>query len=271
MLRFSISLVIYQPNISLLLQTLNSLTLAVERLGQAKTCQVKLVIFDNTLAYPQGTNIAGLIKTAWLGELVFIKSAANVGFGAGHNQALALCDSDYHLILNPDVVLDAEAILVALNYLEETPDVLLVSPYATWENGRRQYLCKRYPTVFDLVLRGFAPTWLKKLFTKRLARYEMQGVTEQDIVRSVPIVSGCCMWVRTAALKKTGGFSEDFFLYFEDFDLCLRLAQYGQLVYLPTAKIVHAGGNAARKGWRHIRLFLDSGRLFYKKNGWRWY
>ncbi len=53
----------------------------------------------------------------------------------------------------------------------------MVSPYADGSDGRKQHLCKRYPSVFDLFLRGFMPESVKRLFPKRLARYEMHELT----------------------------------------------------------------------------------------------
>jgi hypothetical protein len=79
------------------------------------------------------------------------------------------------------------------------------------------------------------------------------------------------MLVKRRAIDITGGFDPRYFLYFEDFDWSVRLARTGQLVYLPSFRIVHHGGGAARKGWRHIRWFVQSGTRFYRRHGWRWF
>ena len=90
--------------------------------------------------------------------------------------------------------------------------------------------------------------------------------------------SRACRWCRARACwssagrsTSTGGFDPRYFLYFEDFDWSVRLAKTGQLVYLPSFRIVHHGGGAARKGWRHIRWFVQSGTRFYRRHGWRWF
>ena len=72
------------------------------------------------------------------------------------------------------------------------------------------------------------------------------------------------------AFDAVKGFDEDFFLYFEDYDLSLRLASRGHLSYQPAVRIVHHGGFAARKGWRHLRLFAASALRFFSRHGWRW-
>jgi len=86
----------------------------------------------------------------------------------------------------------------------------------------------------------------------------------------VEIASGCCMLVRSSALKAVGGFDQDFFLYFEDFDLSLRLQREGELLFDPAMQAVHHGGYAASKGLAHIRWFVRSGIRFFRLHGWRW-
>ena len=77
------------------------------------------------------------------------------------------------------------------------------------------------------------------------------------------------MLCRTELLQKVQGFDENYFLYFEDFDLSLRIGKIADIVYLPSMRIVHAGGHAARKGIRHLLMFVKSAWYFYNTYGWR--
>ena len=79
------------------------------------------------------------------------------------------------------------------------------------------------------------------------------------------------MLVRRKAIDTTGGFDPKFFLYFEDFDWSVRLNKVTQTAYLPSFRVVHHGGHAARKGFQHIYWFVKSGFRFYRKHGWRWF
>ena len=84
--------------------------------------------------------------------------------------------------------------------------------------------------MFDLALRGFAPRFVRRLFARRLARYEMRDVIDVDPPRDaigVPAMSGAFMLVRREAIDRTGGFDPRFFLYFEDFDWSVRLERSG--------------------------------------------
>ncbi|APR37488.1 glycosyl transferase [Paraburkholderia sp. SOS3] len=194
----------------------------------------------------------------------------NVGYGRGHNLAIVQARSEYHLVLNPDVDLDRDALIDALDFLETHPEVGLLTPRISDAQGRIQYLCRRYPTLLDLFVRGFLPGSARRFFTQRLARYEMRDViNERDIVWDPPIVSGCFMLFRTQVLARLSGFDPRYFLYFEDYDLSLRAHDVARVAYVPHVRVLHHGGGAARKGHRHIKLFLASAFKFYRRFGWK--
>ncbi len=204
-------------------------------------------------------------------ELRLIQGQGNVGYGAGHNLAIMKSTARFSLIMNSDIEVEERALNEGVNYLLGNPDVAAVSPQAQFKNGQKQYLCKHSPTVFDFFLRGFMPEGIRSLFNKRLALFEMRDLSEEHPTKDVPIISGCFMLCSTEALQKAAGFNEDYFLYFEDFDLSMRLSEINTLAYLPAMKIVHHGGNSARKGIKHIGLFIQSARRFFNTYGWRWF
>ena len=195
-----------------------------------------------------------------------IKNERNTGYSA-HNKALTQPASDIHLILNPDVLLDGMALAAGIQHLNSSPDTVMACPYSENDDGSPSYLCKRYPAVFDLLVRGFAPDAIRKRLNKRLSHYEYRELPVDQPTKAVELVSGCCMLARTPALNICGGFDPRFFLYFEDFDLSLRMRKLGQLDYCPAMQIKHYGGNAARKGLIHIYYFISSAAKFYALHG----
>ena len=98
----------------------------------------------------------------------------------------------------------------------------------------------------------------------------MRDVIADAVVSPVPVMSGSFMLLRRKAIESTGGFDPDYFLYFEDFDWSVRLNRVTRSAYVPTVRVVHHGGGAARKGWRHIAYFTRSGARFFNKHGWKW-
>jgi GT2 family glycosyltransferase len=161
-----------------------------------------------------------------------------------------------------------------VKWLDAHEDVGALAPLARNAQGEREYLCKRYPAIFDLFLRGFAPGFLKRVFRRRLHRYEMRDMMDVEPPRDVigiPALSGAFMLVKRFAIDRTGGFDPRFFLYFEDYDWSVRLNRITKTAYVPSVQIGHHGGNAARKGWRHVYLFVKSARRFYGRHGWKWF
>jgi len=269
----SISVVCYNSPPDEVKKLLESLLKAIQYLGQSQHLSVTpIYLVDNSDQTPLSLDIFadfGELCTELKVDLRHLHGQGNVGYGRAHNLVLEKLDSDCHLILNPDVVLEEAALGEALNSIEDKSGRVMLSPNAKNSSGGKQYLCKRYPSVFILLVRGFFPDFLRRLFRKRLARYEMHELDENEISENIPLVSGCFMFVRTEALKEAGGFDEHYFLYFEDFDLSIRIGKLGKIAYAPNVRIVHHGGNAAKKGFRHLKMFIQSGIRFFNKHGWQ--
>ena len=204
-------------------------------------------------------------------DLQLIQGHGNTGYGRGHNLAFFSHRARYHLFMNPDVEVDHDALAIGIGYLEENPDVVIVSPRAIDGEGCKQYLCKRYPAVLDLYLRGLKSMTSLSLMPNRLSRYEMRELSDLKPTKNVPIVSGCFMLCRTTAIASIGGFDPSYFLYFEDFDLSVRAREKGSLAYIPNMRIKHLGGDAARKGLKHIIYFCQSAIRFFNSHGWQWF
>ncbi len=99
--------------------------------------------------------------------------------------------------------------------------------------------------------------------------YEMRNIDQQKDYKDVDIASGCFMFFRTKLIKNKFKFSEKFFLYFEDFDLTWQFSMVSKIAYVPSVKIIHYGGNAARKGFKHIYYFSRSSITFFNRFGWK--
>lgn len=270
----SVSVVTYAPDFALLEQTLHSLLRALG-LAQSKGMLIRTAI--SVIDNGPGEDWSGRLRA--LSDRIFanvpgvaaeiVSGHGNVGYGQGHNLALLRSAADYHLVLNPDVLLSEDALCEAIAFMQSHAEAGLLAPLVTGPDGKPQYLCKRYPTVLDLTLRGFAPEWAKRLFRGRLERYEMKCETDGGQPFDAPLASGCFMFLRHAAIGASGGFRDDFFMYFEDFDLSLRIGKRARVVCAPRVRVVHHGGYAAAKGWRHVRMFLRSAVIFFNRNGWR--
>ena len=201
----------------------------------------------------------------------FVTAETNGGYGAGHNRAMAEINSRFHLILNPDVEITSEAMGQALETFRSHGDLALLAPSGFSSTGEPEFLSKAYPSVWVLGLRAFAPNWMKAVCQSALSRYEMRDPQGAGPLRPITLASGCCMWVRRDVFDQVGGFDEEFFLYFEDYDLSLKMAQHGSVLEHGELRVVHHGGEAARKGWRHMRWFVGGAARFFNRWGWKWF
>ncbi len=192
----------------------------------------------------------------------------NLGYGRGHNAVSGT--PDLRLILNPDLLFLPGSLPAALTFLRDHPEVGIVVPWVGDRRGNFAYPCKRYPSLSVLLIRGFAPAWLRAPFRRRLDHYEMRDRDWSEIQRVPSVASGCCFLIREPIWRRLGGFDPSYFLYFEDFDLFLRAREITEIYYLPTFRVIHYGGGAARKGWRHRFWFIRSAWRFFRRHGWRW-
>lgn len=270
----SASIVTHAPDLALLEQTLDSLRRALLHAhARGVLARADVSVIDNGPGESWQRLLRALTErmfadAPWAAAEV-VSGHGNVGYGRGHNRALLRSGADYHLVLNPDVMMHDDAVFEAIAYMQSHRDVDLLAPLVNGPDGKVQYLCKRYPALIDLALRGFAPQPVKNLFRSRLERYEMKHEADSGRPFDATLASGCCMFLRRTAAVASGGFRNDFFMYFEDFDLSLRMGEHGRVVCVPQVRIVHYGGNAADKGGRHIRMFLRSAVTFYSRYGWK--
>lgn len=269
----SVSIVTFSTPIAVLSKTLESVVQALEHIRDKE-------LTNNSIIYLIDNSEHGLTDNSQLQELAnqdlpanmkirFVSGQGNVGYGSGHNLSLNEDGCSYHLLLNPDVFLEKTCLLKGLNYLAENSDVALIGPCAVDEAGNNQYLCKRYPSALIFLLRGFMPEIIKRMFSTKLDEFEMKDLALDESSKNIPILSGCFMLGHKDKLISIQGFDERYFLYFEDFDLSLRMSQIGSLAYVPSMKITHLGGNSAKKGLKHVGMFMKSGIRFFNTHGWR--
>lgn len=197
---------------------------------------------------------------------------SNAGYGRGHNEALKECyHSNYHVIINPDIIIAPLAIESLCAFMDTNSDVGLACPKVINPDGSLQHLNKRYPTVIDLFLRRFAPKFLSPCFQKRIDRFEMKDIGYESVT-DVEFTTGCFMFCRTSVLKQVGGFDPRYFLHLEDCDLGRMVQKAGyRTVYFPGATVTHEWGREPHKNYRMLFVMVVSMFKYFNKWGWKWW
>lgn len=198
----------------------------------------------------------------------WIANSRNEGYSRGANIGMSAVDAEYHLVLNPDIVVLPGSLDALVDFADRTPKAGIVGPQLLNEDGTVQDSCRRFYTLLTLLLRR---TFLGKVWrdSAEVDRHLMRDFDHAS-ARPVDWVLGGCMLVRRRALERTGPMDERFFLYFEDVDWCYRMWQAGwDVMYAPDARFVHrhrrdsSGGVLKKSFWFHLVSLIS----FYEKWG----
>jgi GT2 family glycosyltransferase len=190
-----------------------------------------------------------------------IENAANLGFAAGVNRAAGVARGEALLLLNPDAVPGPGSVRRLWDALQGGASI--AGPQLLHPDGTPQPSAWRAPgaavVLFDaLLLRAGWPD----------SPYDHLSLPNDAPSVPVPCLSGACLLVRRAVFEELGGLDEGFFLYHEDFDLCLRAAAAGhQVRAVPAARAMHAvGGSAFQDRAAFLHRFHESRRRLLRKH-----
>jgi len=191
----------------------------------------------------------------------------NKGFGSACNQIAKEIDTPYILFLNPDVKITKGAIDKLISFMENRPEVAIVTGKLLNPDGTIQLSCRRFPTILR-ALSGRASLFRSIFPNNPISRDYMLCNLDYDKIQFPDWVRGAVMLIKTNLFKEISGFDEQFFLYLEDTDLCLRLRKMGyEIAYNPEAIFYHKLGSSTKKKEFQTKLIHNVSMYYYvKKN-----
>ena len=270
-LRLSASLVLYKPDLVTLERTLRALQNAAVVVKQHYPMQLSLTLVDNSDDSELHSKVSKWYEVICLAmpdwTLSLFRASGNLGYGKGNNLVISEVRSDYHLVINPDLFVEADALLRAVAFMENHQEVGLLSPAVFGEGGERHFMCKRHPTLLVMFLRSFSPSWLHSWLSFVVDKFEMRDCDFEKMIHRIEYPTGCFMFFRTAPLQDIGGFDPDFFLHYEDADIGRRMLEVARVVYVPQVRVVHQWARDTHRSLKAKLITVRSGFLYWYKWG----
>lgn len=203
---------------------------------------------DNTIAMMQQK----------FSQVHLIENEDNPGFAGANNQALQRCRGEYVLLLNPDTVVLDDALDRMVSWLENHAAVGALGPLVL--NPDKTLQTSSYPRP---TLRREFWRLLKLDKVRPYGVYHMDSWSREE-PRAVEALLGACILIRRNLIETIGLMDDDYFMYTEEIDYCLRISQAGWgLVWLPEAKIIHYGGQSTQQVSADMFLQLYKSKLYY--------
>jgi N-acetylglucosaminyl-diphospho-decaprenol L-rhamnosyltransferase len=214
-----------------------------------------------------------------------IASPENLGFTRANNLALASIGfsiqgippgyggelPDYVLLLNSDAQLVDDALGRMVQFLGDHPSAGACGPRLEYADGTFQHGAFRFPTLFQIALDLFPLSGLPGAH-----RLQHSGANGRFPARlwnggtpfPVDFVLGAALMMRGTAIQRIGGLDEGFFMYCEEMDWCLRLAQAGLSTYaVPAARVIHHEAQSSRQTpWPSFCRLWQSRLRFHDKH-----
>ena len=208
-----------RSDVTAIVVTFDSAHALPECLGALRADGVPVLVVDNAstddtaaIAEGQGARV--------------IRNPRNEGYGRANNSGARAADTEFVLVVNPDCIVEPGAVALLIEAAGRYPDAALFAPQIVEPSGR----------VF------FQP---RSLLSPYLHNPGGKLVLPEGEA-CAPFFSGACFLIRRDVFLKLGGFDENIFLFYEDDDLCRRIADAGSaLVYVPQAVVRHGRGRSS--------------------------
>lgn len=221
-----------------------------------KDMAYEVIVVDNA----SGEDYKSYIESRVPGMCSYVDLKENIGFGRGNNAGVEISSGRNIFFLNPDTLLLNNAVKILSDYLDCNERVGAVGGNLYDENMKAALSYRRImPGIwweFNEIL-GFLPE--KIIYGKnRRFNYGRQPL-------KVGYITGADLMVPRKVFDEVKGFCPDFFMYYEETDLCLRISELGYLVVNnPGAKIQHLEGKSFTNELNKARLErIERGRATY--------
>ena len=234
--------------------TINCVNSIIEK--TARTINYQIIITDNCSEKEDYLKLKSFCDELNFPNLELHRNKINSGFGAGNMFGIQFANAQYLAFINNDTLFLNDCLSILKNSLYTNQNIGIAGAQAYKENGDFMISLDHFASPTREILgRNFLETINPKKYPKRKKVY-----TNPQPVNFVP---GSFMFVRSDDFYETGGFDTNIFLYYEETDLCIRLAKKSKFAYLiPAAKFIHYHGASTEQRSLTIKKELKISLLY---------
>jgi len=193
-------------------------------------------------------------------EVIAIRSEKNLGFAGGCNLGIQYAIDhkiSYIQLLNPDTRIEQAFMDSLVKVLDENDALAIAAPKILRDTPER-----------DVWYGGGIMNWW---LGGPVQKFDHSNDSKGD-VQMTPVLSGCAMMLKTAAVEKVGFMTEDYFLYFEDTDYVQRFLQAGyKAAYVPKAEVLHSASTTVGFQSEMYVYYFSRNRIWFMRRWAKWY
>ncbi|MBU0560024.1 MAG: glycosyltransferase family 2 protein, partial [Bacteroidetes bacterium] len=252
----NVALSVVIVNYNLAREIENCLTSLLQVIEMMKNIEYEIIIVDNN---SPDRNIVQTENKSRKDNIHFYYLEENLGFGKGCNYGFTKASGKYIWFLNPDTIIKEDIFSQIISQFEQDKSIGIIGP--------KQQFSK---PCFDFSA-GFSPNILFEIFNLLGIGVFFEGVSiflyskfgKGDFLR-VNWILGASIFIRSEMFKEINGFDRDYFMFFEEVDLCKRVANKGfDIVYYPQVEIHHIGSVSGKKDYRLYTIRTYASKFIY--------
>jgi GT2 family glycosyltransferase len=246
-----VSIVIVNYNtVNLIIDAVNSI------IHKTQNVAYEIIVVDNN----SSDNSKAILDKIFGNKISYIQLPENIGFGRANNEGAKIARGRHLFFLNPDTELLNNAVKILADFLDKNENVAVCGGNLfDCDNRPTQSYGKIFPSAFGDLNMMLGNFFLKMIYGKN---YEFNYTKKPT---KVAYITGADLMIKKDIFESLSGFDADFFMYYEETELCYRIHRKYLIVNIPDAKIRHLEGKSFSNTEKRERLKATSRKIFYTK------
>ena len=240
----------------------NCLSSLLPVISQTNLLKFEIIIIDNNSPDKKLPETEKMFKRD---NIKFFYLDENVGFGKGCNHGFSKASGEYICFLNPDTLIKENIFLPILDIFKKDKSIGIVGPKQQTGSPFFDFSAGFYPNIlFELFNLIGVGVFIEGLIVFILTKLRKNKILEVDWIL------GACIFIKAELLKTINGFDKDYFMFYEEVDLCKRVSNKGyKIIYSPQHSIHHIGSVSGKKDYTLYTIRTYSSKNLYISKHYR--